>query len=364
MPVTHVGTVGTVIYDHYVRERGCANTTFIVPRDTNTLARLVEVVVQPGDLVLDLGCGDGIATIHAASRGAASIAGIDVNPAAVSTARNNAQRMYPSLAEVMGTSLVGAGLQTRPQPAAAAIRIERMNMSEVLIDEAARAALLQRCGFDGRTIDVVISNPPYVPMDGMLAWNRRDNEALQALPVTDLGVLGRSDALLERVTTLRAAMMAAEDGGADGLRFVREILEHGPRFARRLAWLQGSYSSPLAVLELIERNDLHIETLLAYATPFGPRTSSAPSAQQTYLSELRARGEAFYWIASPDGPHWMLLLGFSVRPGEAPSRYSWPAVHASLRRLLEAFAARGPASLAQWIDDVPFEMETGCYELL
>src|SRR5687767_15012280 len=92
MAITDASTIRTALYDRYVRELGCANTTFVVPRDTNTLARLAELVVRPGDLVLDLGCGDGIATMHAVARGAAHGVGIDVNPEAVRTARENARR--------------------------------------------------------------------------------------------------------------------------------------------------------------------------------------------------------------------------------------------------------------------------------
>lgn len=355
MSVTHIGTIRPHIYDSYVRERGCTNTTFIVPRDTDALARLVERVVEPGDLVLDLGCGDGIATLHAVAAGAASVVGVDVNPAAVATARDNARRVYPR------SSLVAAGLQTRPQQVAGAIHIEQIDMRAVLTDPTVREALLRQCDLGGRTIDVVISNPPYVPMDGTSIWEPEDRAALRALPATDLGVLGRSDVLLERVATLRTAMLAAEDGGVDGLRFVRELLTHAPGFAARMAWLQGSYTTPLAVLELLEQQPLRLDRLLVYATPFGPTTRSS-SASQAHLDAMRARGEAFFWSGSPDGRRWMLLLGFSLRRDARHADGSRAAVHASLRELLETFTTHGPASLARWSGQVPFEMEVGGYD--
>jgi hypothetical protein len=58
----------------------------------------------------------------------------------------------------------------------------------------------------------------------------------------------------------------------------------------------------------------------------------------------------------------MLLLGFSVRPGAPRPGFTWPAVRAVLRGLLETFGDRGPGGLAQWSDDLPFELETGCYD--
>lgn len=348
MSITDAGTIRTTLYDRYVSDLGCANTTFIVPRDTNTLARLVERVVRPGDVVLDLGCGDGIATIHAVASGASHVVGIDVNPDAVSTARTNARRV------------VGRGGPVDPP---GIISVEQMDMRTVLNDTAARDGVLQRCGLGGRAIDVVISNPPYVPMNGERAWQPEDVKAIQALPSVDLGVLGRSDALLERIRILRAAMITAEDGGPDGLRFVREILTHAPAFAARIAWLQASYTSPVGVLALLERSYLHIESLVAYAAPFGPPASAAPTPQHEHLSEMRNNGEAFFWSASPAGPHWMLLLGFSACRGVRPLDYDPPAVRASLCRLLTMFGARGPESLSSWRDELPFEMEVGCYEV-
>jgi hypothetical protein len=236
-----------------------------------------------------------------------------------------------------------------------------MDMRTVLTDAAAREGLLARCGLGGRDIDVVISNPPYVPMSGDLAWQRCDVEAIRALPVRDLGMLGQSDALLDRVERLRTALIAAENGGPDGLRFVREIVAHVPTFAARVAWLQASYTSPMTVLELLERSGLHIETLVAYATPFGGSATYPRSAQHAYLSEMREQGDAYFWSA-PDGTRWILLLGFSVRRGARPANYDGDAVRASLCRFLTLFGERGPDVVSRWHEDVPFAMEVGRYD--
>ena len=48
--------------------------------------------LQPGESVLDYGCGSGILAIAAALLGAGAVAGIDIDPVAVDAARNNAAR--------------------------------------------------------------------------------------------------------------------------------------------------------------------------------------------------------------------------------------------------------------------------------
>ncbi len=52
----------------------------------------LEREVTPGCSVLDYGCGSGILAIAAARLGAASVAGVDIDPQAVSAARDNAER--------------------------------------------------------------------------------------------------------------------------------------------------------------------------------------------------------------------------------------------------------------------------------
>ena len=72
---------------------GCRNTTFVVPKDTNTLCRLVELIVRPNTVVVDLGCGDGIPTTHAAACGARRVLGVEINPLAVANTRTNTARV-------------------------------------------------------------------------------------------------------------------------------------------------------------------------------------------------------------------------------------------------------------------------------
>ncbi|MFZ2852634.1 MAG: 50S ribosomal protein L11 methyltransferase [Rhodocyclaceae bacterium] len=52
----------------------------------------LERVVTPGASILDYGCGSGILAIAAAKLGAAEVLGVDIDPQAVTAARNNAER--------------------------------------------------------------------------------------------------------------------------------------------------------------------------------------------------------------------------------------------------------------------------------
>jgi ribosomal protein L11 methyltransferase len=52
----------------------------------------LERVVTPGVSLLDYGCGSGILAIAAAKLGASNVLGVDIDPQAVTAARNNAER--------------------------------------------------------------------------------------------------------------------------------------------------------------------------------------------------------------------------------------------------------------------------------
>ena len=93
MSFTNAGTIRPSIHETYVKALGCRNTTFVVPKDTNTLCRLVELIVRPNTVVVDLGCGDGIPTIHAAACGARRVLGVEINPLAIANTRTNTARV-------------------------------------------------------------------------------------------------------------------------------------------------------------------------------------------------------------------------------------------------------------------------------
>lgn len=59
---------------------------------TRLCLRALEAHLRPGDHVLDLGTGSGILSIAAAKLGAASVLALDVDPVAVTSAQENAQR--------------------------------------------------------------------------------------------------------------------------------------------------------------------------------------------------------------------------------------------------------------------------------
>ncbi|NNE73533.1 MAG: methyltransferase [Acidimicrobiales bacterium] len=57
---------------------------------TRLLLEALEHQVQPGDRVLDVGCGSGVLALAAAALGAASVLAIDIDPIAVAQTRQNA----------------------------------------------------------------------------------------------------------------------------------------------------------------------------------------------------------------------------------------------------------------------------------
>jgi ribosomal protein L11 methyltransferase len=70
---------------------GAAFGTGTHPTTRLCLAWIDENMV-PGSSVLDYGCGSGILSICAARLGASDVLGIDIDPQALTTARDNAQR--------------------------------------------------------------------------------------------------------------------------------------------------------------------------------------------------------------------------------------------------------------------------------
>ena len=341
MSFTNAGTIRPSIHETYVKALGCRNTTFVVPKDTNTLCRLVELIVRPNTVVVDLGCGDGIPTIHAAACGARRVLGVEINPLAVANTRTNTARV-----------MLPAGT----------LDVVQIDMLEFLGNGSIRDEVFARLGLLDDTVDLVFSNPPYVPVRADLAPRPGSDDVPARSPATDRGLVGAPDTLVERIVATRSAMMAAEDGGPDGLRFIRELVTCVPRFASRLAWLQGSYSSPLIVLASLPPSGWIIEHLVAYAAPFGKYAMAQGTPQSRHLNALRDDERSFFWSASPDGPHWFIVLGFAVRRSKPPAGYDWNAVIRALREFLRTFMVKGPDALVHGRVELPFAVEIGIYD--
>ena len=58
---------------------------------SKTLAEAIEI--EPGDTVIDVGCGSGVLAFVAAKLGAARVVGVDLSHRAVEAARENAKRL-------------------------------------------------------------------------------------------------------------------------------------------------------------------------------------------------------------------------------------------------------------------------------
>lgn len=58
---------------------------------TAMMLELLEELVQPGEMVLDVGCGSGVLSMAAVGLGAARARGIDIDPEAVAAAQENAE---------------------------------------------------------------------------------------------------------------------------------------------------------------------------------------------------------------------------------------------------------------------------------
>jgi ribosomal protein L11 methyltransferase len=59
---------------------------------TRLCLQWLEANLQPGHRVLDYGCGSGVLAIAAAKLGARSVTGVDIDPVALRTARENSHR--------------------------------------------------------------------------------------------------------------------------------------------------------------------------------------------------------------------------------------------------------------------------------
>lgn len=107
---------------------------------------------------------------------------------------------------------------------------------------------------NGKAPDLVVSNPPYVPS------------------------VGHSTGILRTI-----------DGGPDGLRFIRRVIGLASEMNARLAFILGSYSSPLEAFQILREKGYRITKLTFSVLPFG----SFSEANRDQILRLEAAGQAF-----------------------------------------------------------------------
>ncbi len=204
--VSCLGELTPTIFNQYIAS-GLSATHFYMPEDTDAFCRLVGKSVNENDIVADLGCGDGIATIHAIECGGKRALGVDISQSALYSTLENWEKC--SIKNNKDVNL----------------EVIQKDMVEFLETEAIIPYSYSR------KIDLIVSNPPYIPV-------------------------GNSDAA------------STVNGGPDGLRFISPLIEKSARVSRRLSWLQGSFSNPLKALRLLNENHWKPLEILAYAVKF------------------------------------------------------------------------------------------------
>ncbi|MEU1982881.1 HemK2/MTQ2 family protein methyltransferase [Nocardia sp. NPDC019395] len=179
--------------------------------DTWLLARaMTEAALPPGTRVLDACTGTGALAIHAARTGAAAVTAVDLSRTAVASAWLNSR-------------LRGVRL-------------------ELLCGDVTRVVA-------GRTFDVIVANPPYVPSDdpaasrrSARAWDagRYGRSVLDPLCVMmprllDIG--GTALIVHSALSGPTTSLGQLRDGGLKATVVARTMIPFGPVLARRSGWL-------------------------------------------------------------------------------------------------------------------------------
>ncbi len=87
-------------YDDY------ADDPDVYPPCDDSILLIQSLEVSPGMKILEIGCGSGVVSIHAALEGA-RVTAVDINPKAVELTRTNAKRMGAELEGVSVSDLFG-----------------------------------------------------------------------------------------------------------------------------------------------------------------------------------------------------------------------------------------------------------------
>lgn len=134
--INYLGVIESNIYEFYI-EHGLQVIHFLMPEDTDAFCRLVECSVHKDDEVIDLGCGDGLATIHAFESGAKHVLGVDISETAVQSTLDN------------------LNIWSRNN--------KKVNI-EVVQHEMLDFIRINKAPLEKINATLIISNPPYIPI--------------------------------------------------------------------------------------------------------------------------------------------------------------------------------------------------------
>jgi hypothetical protein len=268
--IINLGKINPSYFSSFI-ELGLKATHFNMAEDTDAFCRLIDCAINIGDHVLDLGCGDGIPTIQAIIRGAYHVIAVDNSTKAIQSIGSNWESWKKQVTISHGT-----------------LEVKQADMLKILSAE----------NFGSNKIDIIISNPPYIPV----------------------GELSARDTI---------------NGGPDGLNFIRPLLLC--KISDKIAWLQGSLSDPIEVLRLIEINHWEITALKIFATHFGENAIR----QYKYLNTLRENEKSLFFTELGVNIHWFLKMGMICKKDFSNSFPSISAVE-SLKLLLYSFERYGP----------------------
>ncbi|WP_328392548.1 class I SAM-dependent methyltransferase [Nocardia sp. NBC_00416] len=181
--------------------------------DTRLLARaMTQAALPSGAQVLDACTGTGALAIHAARSGAAAVTAVDMSRAALASAWFNSM-------------LAGVRL-------------------ELVCGDVTRVV-------QGRTFDVVVANPPYVPSEGVLpgggaarAWDAGWHGRLLLDPLCTmmpglLGIGGTALIVHSAVSGIASSLVRLRAGGLKASVVARTVIPFGPVMRGRSDWLRA-----------------------------------------------------------------------------------------------------------------------------
>jgi release factor glutamine methyltransferase len=258
---------------------------FFDPVDTEVGVWATVDLVEPGCTVLDLGSGSGAEAAAVGRAGAGHVHGVDVSVASVDWACGRYACEQAGRTVTFGVA-----------------DYSRLTSAQLL--EATPLA---------RPPDVVTSNPPYVPMPASAGEAR-----------------------------------VSIDGGTDGLRLVRLVVDHAAAFGSALGLTIGSYSSLRVAATLLGEAGFGITSLTLSALRLGDYTVR----NMERVLELEAAGEGPL-LREDDGTVSYIVVGLSCRR-LAEVRSGGPLAPDALLELVRLACTSSRATL-QALDTPSFE---------